>query len=171
MRKYHTVTVKTLRGPIPVKVRVTSAQDAINLLYDHFVKNRHSPALDPQGCFSLPEKGSYPRCAIAIQVEPASIRRISDRPTGQVFANPNHIMSVLRDTYTDIPTSQRGAFTAYLQSAHDNAAAAPHQSISNLHGPLQIEAHPSFRAAFNHTLKNICAYYNLVHPEATSWKP
>lgn len=166
----------------PVKLRVSSAQDAVNLLYNHFIKNRHSPAYRRNEeksygqCFSMPTNSSYPRCAIAIQTTPETIRSHGSRPpfVGYYVRNPSSVIVALEEVYGKGPPEAPLYYRLpnFFQQAHDSAAVKQTFQLNTTlteHG-LVVEmenspaAHTSFRACFEHNLKEICRVFKLQYP-------
>ena len=149
-------------------LRVSSAQEAVDLLYNHFIKNRHRPAYCPGTieengggyCFAMPHNAVYPRCAIGILTKPSAIRdpyrSFLPHPDddGVYLSNNPEAMRLLN--------SMAPRLGYNLQNAHDQAAHRRHQSITL--GNVWYCDHQSFRAAFATSLRSICTHYNLEYP-------
>jgi hypothetical protein len=143
----------------PIKLRVKSAQDAIDLLYRHFIQHRHRPAINPAGaCYAMPLDATYPRCALAIQLEPSTIRDLSKcSADGTIYINNDwDCVKALERVYGD-----QSSLVIDLQRAHDAAARPSH---ADLYGNL----HRSFRAAFAASLRILCTQHNLQYPGDTA---
>jgi len=146
----------------PSPLRVSSAQEAIDLLYHHFIKNRHRPAYNKSMgcCFTMPRDACYPRCAVGILTKPSVIRKEAHLDCYGTVYNTN-----ARSAWDALRILGRGKnFAENLRMAHDEAARHYHVVWNPATEEKIYDQHTSFRSAFAASLRLICAHYNLQYP-------
>lgn len=152
------MTTTTATSPL----RVSSAQEAIDLLYNHFIKNRHRPAFDraTRQCFAMPVDACYPRCAIGILTKTSVIRKQAHpNPSGTIYITNSEDASCALNKLANSKT-----FSSHLRIAHDEAASPYHAAWNPKSSERIFGQHTSFRSAFAASLRAICAHYNLEYP-------